>query len=600
MQDTYQWLEDVDSLKTRNWVREQNRAAREMLAGIPTRNRIAKRVKKLSTVDTVGIPRPKNGRYFIFRRSANENLGSLYVREGLKGRDRKLIDQNLLSKDRTTVITNWSVSHDGKLLAYALSERANDQKSIHVMSVDTGKKLKDHIPADWYPSMHSQIKWNPNGEGFWYARRKGAVPKGEEKLHQKIYYHRLGDHFKKDKLIFGQKLHKDVLPIVSVSDDGRYLLISTKRSSGMKRSYDMYLADLYRQKMEFVSIVKNKTHHFSGWMHRDTLYVFTNDHAPNWKLMAVPLAQAVRGMVRWKTVIPEGDAVVSSITTVRDHIFVGRLENVQSVLHVYDLDGKHLGTVPLPALGTITNFGKEPEGNELFIGFTSFVISSNVYRYDLAQGRLELFSELKRDFDVEQLKVEQVWFHSKDGVEVPMFLLHKKGMVRNGKSPALLYGYGGFDSSETPDFNSTRIPFIESGGIYAIANIRGGGEFGDKWHKSAIQKKKQKTFDDFIAAAEFLIERKYTSAKRLAIVGGSNGGLLMGAVMTQRPELFRAVVARVRPRLAEKNHLLRCEEVFGPDASVGVNFEAGEVDAARIICTSKCVGASLSVQLHRR
>jgi prolyl oligopeptidase len=537
--DPYRWLEADDSKEISTWIKQQNRFSEAALSHLPIRKKLAKRIAELLKVDTIGAPVPKKGFYFIMQRKKDQDLGVLYVSKGLYGKRKVLIDQNKLSKDKTTIIRRWSPSPDGKLLVYALSEQANDQSAMYVLDVLSGKKLNDYIPANHYPS---DMRWNPDGSGFWYSRSSEGAPKDEVKLHKKVYYHKLGDDAEKDQLVFGNDINKDAWPIASVSMDGRWLLISVRTSTGKIRRNDLYLKDLARSESGFLPIVKDREASFHGWMHRGILYVLTNDHAPNWKLMTVPLENAMLGIKHWKTIIPEGKHVINDATTIADRLFVETLENVHSVFRMRDLSGKFISEIKLPPLGSLQGFGGEKEGDEMFLSFASFTIPFRTYRFDLKTNRLSLFEQTKVNVDVKKLATKQVWFRSKDGTNVPMFLIYQKGIKLNGKNPVLLYGYGGFSISQRPSFSSLRAAFLELGGIYALPNLRGGGEFGEKWHRAGTQKKKQNVFDDFAAAAEWLIKHNYTDHNHLAAFGWSNGGLLMGAMLTQHPELFKAVV----------------------------------------------------------
>ncbi len=538
--DPYRWLEDGENKEVGKWIDSQNRLSDSFLRKLPARQKIAERFRKLWKINTIGIPSPKKGYYFITERKANQELSVLYVQKGLYGKKRVLIDQNKLSKDKTATMSFFRSSQDGKLAAYGISKKSNDQFAIYVLDVESGKKLKDVIPAEVYPGS---IAWNPDGTGFWYSRRKGNAKKGEEKLNKKVYYHKLGDSFKKDKFIFGEQINKYALPTASISIDGRYLRISVSISTGNILRNDLYLKDLTKKNSDFVPVIKNINAIFLSWMHRDNLFIQTNYEAPNWKIITTPLASAAKGIKSWRTVIPEGKNVITDVITIKDRIFVERLENVHSSLVVYNLAGKFISDIKLPTIGTIQGVRGEPEGDEAFFGFVSFLVPMHVYRFDLKTNKLKLFNKLKIGVDFKDFIVKQVWASSKDKTKIPMFLIHKKGLKRDGKNPTIIYGYGGFNISSQPGFNSTRIPFLEHGGVYAIANIRGGGEFGERWHLAGTRAKKQNVFDDFIAASEWLIKNKYTNSNRLAAFGWSNGGLLMGAMITQRPDLFKAIVA---------------------------------------------------------
>jgi len=541
IRDPYRWLEG-NGKDVKRWVSEQDAFAHDVLSKLPQRSTFEKRFTQLFKTGSIGVPHPGNGFYFTIERKPNEDMGVLYVRKGLRGKKRVLIDQNKLSKTKTTTLGRWNPSKDGTLLAYTLSENGNDQTDIYVLDVRTGRKLKDHIPAEYYPAIYSGIAWNPDSSGFWHSRRTGKALKGEEKFNQKIFYHTLGEDFQKDKLVFGDELAKDERPSASVSSDGRYLLIRVHITSGKIRGNDLYLKDLQNPKGKFESIVKGVEAEFLTDMHRDALYISTNYKASNWKFMKVPLVKATRGMKHWKTIIPEGRGPHDYFSIIKDRIFLRCLENAHSVIKVYDLNGKFISKLKLPLGSTGAMIG-EAEGEEMFFSFTSFIVPTRIYRFDLATKKLVLLDELKaKGIRPDDFEEKQAWYRSKDGTKIPMFLVYKKGIKRTGKNPTLLYGYGGFNTSKTPEYSATVIGFIERGGLYAMPNLRGGGEFGEDWHQAGTKEKKQNVFDDFIAAAEWLIKNKYTDSNHLAVFGWSNGGLLTGAMITQRPELFKAVV----------------------------------------------------------
>ena len=557
IRDAYRWLEDVESKKVSRWIDNQNKFSEPLLRKAPMRTKVAKRLSQLLRIDTISVPYPKNGFYFTMKRKANQDLAVLYVQKGLQGKKRALIDQNKFSKDKTAVLTRWSVSPKAKYVAYAVSKHANDQNSIHVIEVKTGKKLPDIIPEEVYPAMHSGNVWNPDESGFWYTKRYKYAPKGELKLYQKIYYHKLGDSVGDDQLVFGKKLTKDALPSVKVSSDGKYLIAEIHIASWNISRGDLYIKDITK-KSDFLPIVKGVEALFSAWIHRDRIYITTNHKSPKWKIVMVSTKDATKGIRYWKTIIPESNHVVNYAKTVSDRLFVETQENVHSVLREYTLDGKFISKLKLPTFGTTTNINAENEGEEIFFGFTSFLVPFQIYHLDLKTNQMKLLDELKNDINFKKYTVEQKWYKSKDGTKIPMFLIHKKGIKLNGKNPTLLYGYGGFNHSIMPSFQSTRAVFIEMGGVYAIANIRGGGEFGETWHKAGVKNKKQNVFNDFIAAAEWLIKNKYTDSNHLAAFGWSNGGLLMSAMITQKPDLFKTLVVG-----APVIDMLRFHKFFG-------------------------------------
>ncbi len=542
--DPYRWLENDDDPEVKQWLEAQNAATRSVLYKIKLRKGIKNRLSQLFRIDTVGIPVPKGSRYFFEERKGTDDLSVLYVQDGLNGAPRVLIDPNMLSEDKSTILHGWSPSEDGKLVAYGLSEAANDQASIYILNVETGEKLPDIIPAEIYPSPHSPIIWNPDGSGFWYTHRHPDAPKGEEKFHQKLYYHELGSDYRDDPMIFGETIAKEDSPWVEISKDGRHLLATVYKLSGKIESTALYLYDSRNKAKEFVPVVDGIEALFFGTLHRDRVYIQTNHNAPLWKLLSVKIENVknTANVADFDVIAPESEHKLERFTLVRDSLFIETQENVHSVFRCYHLDGEFVSEISLPTLGSLTGLSGEDEGEEFFFGFTSFLVPHNIYRLDLKNGQIALFKKAEGGVNTDAFEARQVWYNSKDGTRVPMFLIHVKGLKLNGDNPVMLYGYGGFNVSNTPVFNKSAVPFIENGGVYAVANIRGGGEFGEKWHKAGTRDKKQNVFDDFAAAAAWLIREKYTTSRRLAIFGWSNGGLLTATTLTQRPELFKAVV----------------------------------------------------------
>lgn len=538
--DPYRWLED-DGKDTTRWIKEQNKYTRSFLDKIIVKKRLKQQLKKLYQIDSVGIPVPRGNRYFFIERKGSQDLAILYVQEGLNGKPRILIDQNKLSKDKTTVIKGWSPSWDGKLLAYSLSEASNDQASIYVMDVDTGKNLPDVIPGDLYPGWH--VTWNPHNTGFWYTHRHLSAPKGEEKYHQKLYFHNLGTDFKDDPLIFGENLAKEDSPGAQISKDGRHLLVTVYFSSSKKEKTEIYYKDINDIQADFVTLVKGIDALFYGSVYKDNIFIITNYKAPNWEIMSLNVKDVKKGIKAWKTVIPENKKyVLDSYKIVKDNLFIEVLEDAHSLLKLYTLNGKFTKDIPLPSIGTVGGFTGEQDGEELFYSFSSYLVPNIIYRYDLQSKQSKEFKKVKIDFNEKLFTVKQLWYSSKDATKVPMFVVHKKNLKLNGDNPTLLYGYGGFNISTTPGFDRTIIPFLEDGGIWVDTILRGGGEYGERWHKAGMKNKKQNVFDDFIAGAEYLIKNKYTNRNKLAIFGWSNGGLLAGAAIIQRPDLFKAAV----------------------------------------------------------
>ncbi|MBI2122108.1 MAG: S9 family peptidase [Candidatus Sungbacteria bacterium] len=534
--DPYQWLES-DASEVKQWVDEQNRYAASQLSGISQRTAIRKRLADLYKSYSRSLPYVYGNRYFFSAGGSEQRI--LYVQEGEDGTPRVLIDPNALSEKagKTISLGGWNVSRDGKLLAYGLSDTAGDAKSRYVLKVDSGENLSDVIPSYLFPYVND---WAYDGSGFYYTRRPSSVPAGEEKYHQKLYFHRLGTLWQDDTLLCCEGLRKEAWPWARVSDDGQWLLVSVMVEA---RKHEIFLKDLSDDAVDLIPVIRGVSAEFYSVIHGQYLYILTNHEAPLWKIMRVKIEDVSKGMDAWQTVIPEGTHGIEGMHIFGDQLFVKTLENVSSRFTSHTLEGQYLRTIPLPVLGSLDGFSYEPRSQEFFFGFSSFFFPYTVYRYDLESENYEkLWGDNVSGVDPTQFDIWQIWYSSKDGTGVPMFLMHKKGLARDGNNPTLLYGYGGFGISITPYFDKDMLMFLERGGVYAIANLRGGGEFGEKWHEAGQREKKQNVFDDFIAAAEWLIRENYTNPERLAIFGWSNGGLLTAAALTQRSDLFKAVI----------------------------------------------------------
>ena len=547
--DPYRWLENTENFQVKSWLDAQDSYTHSAIDNIPQREELRQEFEKLYREETIGFPRPCKGRYFFIKRKADEEHSVLYVQEGFYGEPRTLIDPNKISKEKGCPVSldGYSVSKDAKFITYNLSETSNDQKALYVMNVDTEETLEDKIPAELYPSSGS---WSLDNKGFWYTRRKEQVSKGEEKFHRKIYYHTLGSPHFDDVLVYGENLAKEDSAGAVETYDGRYLIIYVHISSEKNRRSEIYIRNLEKREKEFRPIVQNIKDevdaYFSGMVRQDFFYIETNYKTPKGKIMRVPLSDIDKGMDAWQTVISEQeDRIISSFSIISDKLFVLTMENVHSMLREYSMAGDFKRLIKFPTLGTCNGIGGEVEGKEAFFGFNSFAYPHTIFRIDFETDAVAIFKQQEVAIDLGNIVAEQVWYPSKDGTKVPMFLVYKKGLQQNSKNPTVLYGYGGFNISMRPGFMKSIIPFLERGGLYVIANIRGGGEFGEEWHKAGTKKQKQNTFDDFIAATEWLMENKYTDSDHLCISGASNGGLLVGAVMTQRPELIKAVIMGV-------------------------------------------------------
>lgn len=523
--DPYRWLEEQDSPETRAWIDSQNKYTHSLLDNLPSRPLIQKRLSELLRVDSVSTPFEQGGRYFLFKKRAADDLSILYVRQGLNGKDEILIDPHTLSPDHTTDIGLLDVSHDGKLIIYSVRRGGQDETELRVMDVAKRKDV-DQLPN----ALYRGVSLKKDGSGFYYnlQRRDTGI---------RVFYHAIGAGASKDVEVFGKGYGPDKWISASVSEDGKYLLFGV--SHGWARN------ELYVQKLPdgpILPIVNDIDAHFDGWLAGDRLVMQTDWQSPNQRIVVVDLNNPARE--KWLTIVPEGRDAIAGFSLVGGKLFVSYLHNVATQIKIFTLEGKALGEVSLPGLGTASGISGRWDSNEAFFSFRSFVTPQTIYRYDAQTGKTELWARPDVPFKSADFEVRQVWYSSKDGTKVPMFLVHKKGLQPDGKLPVLLYGYGGFNVNQTPRFSSSAAIWVEHGGVYALANIRGGGEFGEAWHKAGMLDKKQNVFDDFIAAAEWLIKNKYTNPSRLAIQGGSNGGLLVGAAFTQRPELFQAVLCQ--------------------------------------------------------
>ncbi|HEX9919504.1 MAG TPA: prolyl oligopeptidase family serine peptidase, partial [Pyrinomonadaceae bacterium] len=538
--DPFRWLEQGDASEVRAWTDAQNAHTRRALDALPARATINRRLSQLLSIGSVSAPDPRRGRYFFMRRDGGQNQPALYVREGAPGGgDRVLLDPNALSADGTIALDWWYASHDGKRLAYGLSESGNEQSTLYVLDVDTGRNLKDRIPF----TRAASLAWLPAGDGFYYTRfpAPGTVPKGEESYHRRVFLHRLGDDPSKDAEVFRREGKPTEWPDVGLSRDGRWLTITVSRGPGKN---DLYLRDLRDEMGELVAVAEGKDASYSARVANNRLYILTTEEAAKGRIYEAAAANPKRSA--WRELIPESqDIGINSFTILGEQILVHGLSRATSRIRAFTREGKFVRDLKLPVLGTASAANGE-EAGEAFFSFASYALPPTVYRYDAATGALDAWARVDAPtVDAKAIEVKQVFYTSKDGTSVSMFVVHRKGLKYDGTNPALLSGYGGFNVSQTPTFNRGLNLWLERGGVYAVANLRGGGEYGESWHKRGMLALKQNVFDDFIAAAEYLSRQKITSSERLAIQGGSNGGLLVAAAMTQRPELFRAVVCAV-------------------------------------------------------
>jgi prolyl oligopeptidase len=538
--DPYRWLEDTDSPDTKSWVEEENKVTFSYLDQIPYRASVRNRLLKLWNYERFTAPQQQGGRYFYEHNNGLQNQNVLLVAESLNDEPRVLLDPNTLSADGTVALSGTAVTDDGKLLAYGTAASGSDWMEWHVRDVSTGKDLPDLIK--WV--KFSGASWTHDGQGFFYSRYdepKGTVLR-DTNYFQKLYYHKVGTDQAEDKLIYERPDNKEMLFDGSVTDDGRYLIITVRQGTSPKNR--LYYKDLTKPDADVVKLLDDFDAQYQ-FVDNDggVFWIHTDVDAPRGKLIAIDTQHPERAS--WKTVVPEGKDKLQGVGVIDNLFLLSYLKDARSEVRVYDLNGKFVRNVDLPGIGTAGGFGGKRKDKETFYAFTSFISPTTIYRYEPAAGKSTVFRQPKVDFDPSKYETRQVFYNSKDGTRVPMFLTYKKGLKLDGQNPTLLYAYGGFDISLTPSFSVPTIVWLEMGGIYAQPNLRGGGEYGEDWHLAGTKGHKQNVFNDFIAAAEWLIANKYTSTPKLAIRGGSNGGLLVGACLTQRPDLYGATLPLV-------------------------------------------------------
>jgi prolyl oligopeptidase len=522
--DPYHWLEDSTSSATRKWIEGQNAYARSLLDPLPIRAEIFKRLTEMLRHDQIGAPMLRNGYYYFAKRGAEQDLWSFFRRKVSGGNDELLLDPHLLSQEHTMSISDFGVSDDGALVAYGVREGGQDETDLRILNVSDHHDLPDHLPRDLYRGF----AFKKDSSGFYYTVEHRDTG-------QRLYYHALGSPTDKDVEVFGSGVGADTWISPGVSENGRYLLINVQH--GWSRG------DLYFQNLEtgtsIQPLAKGLEAKFDVSFAGDFLLARTDWKAPKGRILSIDLRDP--GQDHWREVVPASDDSIQDSAVVNGKLFVTYLQNVTSHIRIFSIDGKPAGEIATPDLGSAGLWGRADQ-KEGILYFSSFTTPYSVYRYDTVTGAKTLWYRDSVPFQSERFESEQVWYSSKDGTRIPMFLIHRKGLKPDGNTPTILYGYGGFNVSITPHFNSAAAWWIEHGGVYAVANLRGGGEFGEEWHRAGMLDKKQNVFDDFIAAVEWLISQKYTNPKRMAIWGGSNGGLLVAAALTQRPDLFQAVV----------------------------------------------------------
>ncbi|MGD8450707.1 MAG: prolyl oligopeptidase family serine peptidase [Phycisphaerae bacterium] len=538
--DPYRWLEDLDSPETAAWVAAQNKLTFGWLEQIPAREKIKARMTHLWNFEKYGMPRKEGGKYFFSKNDGLQNQSVFYVADSLDAEPRVLLDPNTLSTDGTVALAGLAISEDGKYMAYGLSSAGSDWVEYKVRDVATGQDLEDHLK--WI--KFSGASWTKDGQGFFYSRFD--EPKGnqleETNYYQKLFYHRVGDPQSADRLVYHRPDEKEWGFGGNVTEDGRYLIITV--TQGTEEKNRVYYQDLAANDGQTHVLLDDFDAQYAFVGNDGPLFwFFTNLDAPRGRLIAIDTQRPARA--NWVELIPQAEETLQGIGLVNDTFITSYLKDAHTVVRLFDLSGNHVRDLELPGMGTAGGFGGKRTDTETFYAFTSFSVPTDIYRYDMTTGQSTLYRRPKVDFNPDAFVTKQIFYHSKDGTRVPMFISHRKDLVLDGNNPTYLYGYGGFNASLTPYFSVSRLILMEMGGVVAMANLRGGGEYGEEWHQAGCLHNKQNVFDDFIAAAEWLIDNKYTRPAKLAIAGGSNGGLLVGACMNQRPELFGAALPAV-------------------------------------------------------
>ena len=571
--DPYRWLEESDSPEVRAWTDQQNAHTRRSLDALPGREALRGEVKDLLQIGYVSPPSVRTTklgtiRYFHTKREGAQNQPTLYVRDGVTGKDKVLLEASALSEDGTTALDWWFPSRDGALVAWGRSESGSEESTLFIRDVATGKDLEGKIEH----TRHASVAWLPDGKSFYYSRypEAGSVPPGDEKYFSKIFLHVLGQDGKTDKLVFGEGRDKTDTPSVLISPDGRWLVVRVHM--GWDKS-EVWIKDLSKGDVAtatgWVPVAKDAPSIFEPIPRNDRLFLQTNDGAPRYKLYAVDYDKPQRAA--WKEVLPEGQDVLDDVTILKNEIVTTYMHEASTRIERFGLDGKSHGPVALPSIGTATVTGAW-DGEEAFVSFTSYVVPAQIHRVDLrtrtpgaGPAKLEAWEKVGAKFQANDIEVERLFAVSKDGTRVPMFVISKKGMKRDGTNPTILYGYGGFNVNQTPGFSARALASVNRGAVWVTAILRGGGELGEDWHKAGMLEKKQNVFDDFIACAETVVSEKITSADRLGIIGGSNGGLLVAAAVTQRPDLFRAGLSLVPLTDMVRYHRFRIAKLWIPE-----------------------------------
>jgi prolyl oligopeptidase len=535
--DPYAWLENDTSAQTEAWVKAENKVTQDYLGQIPFRNKLKKRLTKLVNYEKFGTPFVKKGKYYFFKNDGLQNQSVLYAKETLEGKATVLIDPNKLSQDGTVSLSGISFSNDGKYLAYNISRSGSDWQEIYVLDLATKQLLADHI--QW--AKFASASWYR--DGFYYSAYDAPV-EGKEfsnvNENHKIYYHKLGDNQTKDKLFYSNPEYPKRFYSASVNEDETVMFLA---ENGAELGNRLFIKDLRSENNPVVEIASDDRFEYSPVeVIGNDIFFITNYNAPKYKLVRASIDNPK--LADWKDVLPENQNVLTSVDFTNGQMVVIYDKDASHHAYVYDLKGEQKYEIQLPTYGSV-GFSCDKNEKEIFYSFTSFTFPNAVYKFDISNNKSDVYIQPKVQFIPDNYQTEQRFYTSKDGTKVPMYLVYRKGLKLDGNNPALLYGYGGFNITYRPTFSPYRIPFLDNGGVYVLANIRGGGEYGEEWHIAGTKMQKQNVFDDFIAAAEFLISEKYTGSKKLAVIGGSNGGLLIGAVVNQRPDLFAVAIPEV-------------------------------------------------------
>jgi prolyl oligopeptidase len=539
--DPYRALEDPDTEETKAWVEAQNQVTFSYLNEIPAREKIKQRLTKLWNYEKYGTPFKEGESYFYFKNDGLQNQSVLYTLPTLESEPRVLLDPNQLSEDGTVALSGISISENGQLLAYGLSSSGSDWQEWKVRDIATGEDLQDHL--QWI--KFSSASWTHDHQGFFYSRYD--EPNEKTKLedvnyYQKLYYHQLGTPQSADILIYHRPDEKEWGFGGSVTEDGKYLIISILLGTDAKNL--VFYKDLTNPNSQIIELINQFEADYSFIDNDDHLFYFRTDlNSPKGKVIAIDTQNPTSE--NWQEIIPQTLEKLESVSILNNQFVADYLQDAHSQIKIFDLKGNFIKEVELPGIGSAGGFAGKRHDTETFYNFTSFTTPATIYRYNMKTGKSEIFRQPKVDFNADEYETKQVFYESKDGTNVPMFITHKKGIKLDGNNPTYLYGYGGFNISLTPSFSVSLLIWLEMGGVYAVPNLRGGGEYGEEWHQAGMKLQKQNVFDDFISAAEWLITNNYTKPAKLAIGGGSNGGLLVGACMIQRPDLFGAALPAV-------------------------------------------------------